>query len=192
MFGFSHKVVRLQRDGTIVPLPRRARQRPTFRQWRRRSNLQVIAVGLIWTGVLGALYLQSDGFDQRSVRGTGVIASPRRSSIPLCGDGPRITCIVDGDTGWESGRKWRLMSVDTPELSNPGCRAEYHKAVQARDRLAALMRAGYRIVWSGRQDRYGRALVGVRLSSGRSAGQVLVNEGLAQGWPNSGNIWCGR
>jgi endonuclease YncB( thermonuclease family) len=60
------------------------------------------------------------------------------------------------------------------------------------DRLAALMSSGYRVVWSGRYDKYNRALVDIELSAGRSAAQVLLDEGLAQGWPNVGNIWCGR
>jgi endonuclease YncB( thermonuclease family) len=154
----------------------------------------VVQTGIKGTGSVGSprrTSIQDAGFDLTRNRGTGEISS-RRSQISLCGLGRRITCIVDGDTGWEGGRKWRLLSVDTPELSRPGCRAEYDKAAQARDRLVALMRDGYRIVWSGRQGRYGRALVDIQLSNGQSAGQVLLDEGLAQGWPNTGNVWCGR
>jgi endonuclease YncB( thermonuclease family) len=195
----------------------------------------MVTLGLVWTAILGAVYVQAYGFNPPGDRRADVFKSPQStsnprkdlrraqgggatnfvrhiatqssglnqtrnlgqrsinsSSIPLCGAGRRITCIVDGDTGWEGGRKWRLIRVDTPEISNPECRAEYAKAVAARDRLVSLMRKGYRIVWSGRNDRYGRALVDIELSSGDSAAQVLLNEGLAQGWPNTGNVWCGR
>src|SRR5688572_18991541 len=45
--------------------------------------------------------------------------------VPICAGGlraaHRVTCLVDGDTGWESGVKWRLSGVDTPELTLPGC-----------------------------------------------------------------------
>jgi len=33
-------------------------------------------------------------------------------------------CLVDGDTGWERGVKWRLTRVDTPEVSEPSCANE--------------------------------------------------------------------
>ena len=35
-------------------------------------------------------------------------------------------------------------------------------------------------------------LAKVRLADGRDAGQVLIHEGMAQAWPNTGNRWCGR
>jgi micrococcal nuclease len=110
--------------------------------------------------------------------------------MPICSTGRRMTCLVDGDTGWEDGRKWRLRRIDTPELSNPRCDAEYRKAIRARDYLASLMRNGYRVEWSGKNDRYGRALVDIRLWDGSTASDALLDAGLAQPWPNSGNIWC--
>lgn len=114
--------------------------------------------------------------------------------IPICSGWIRLrsTCLVDGDTGWEHSVKWRLDRVDTPELSNPGCAQERRKAVSARDRLQELMRSGYRIEWLGSTDRFGRQLVNIRLVDGSDAGRVLLHEGLAQPWPNSGNVWCGR
>ena len=114
--------------------------------------------------------------------------------IPVCSGGNRrarkATCLVDGDTGWEQGVKWRLKSVDTPEISKPGCRHERSTAIAARDRLQDLMSAGYSIGWTGANGYYGRALVRIRLADGRDAGKVLLEEKLAQPWPNSGNVWC--
>src|SRR5688572_5675934 len=51
--------------------------------------------------------------------------------VPVCSGGKvnRETCLVDGDTGWEKGVKWRLRDVDTPELSTPECNIEYQKAL---------------------------------------------------------------
>jgi micrococcal nuclease len=115
--------------------------------------------------------------------------------IPICSrwNPVRSTCLVDGDTGWERGFKWRLAEVDTPELGNPGCPDERRKALEARDRLQALMSSGYQLTRLGRRDKFGRELVRISLSDGRDAGHVLLAEGLAQRWPHSaGNVWCNR
>ena len=59
----------------------------------------------------------------------------RWKSIEICRGGNRkarrLTCIVDGDTGWEDGVKWRLYGVDTPEISRPACAKETRKAIAA-------------------------------------------------------------
>ena len=122
-------------------------------------------------------------------------ASAISSELPVCSGGDRaarkVTCIVDGDTGWEHGVKWRYLAIDAPEMpEHASCRAEAKKAVQARDRLRELMGQGYRVNWSGRKGTYHRALVTITLSDGRDAGEVLLKEGLAQPWPNHGNPWC--
>lgn len=114
-------------------------------------------------------------------------------SMPTCSGGARaergVTCLVDGDTGWEKGEKWRIRNIDTPELGKPECAAERRAAVAARDRMRTLMSGGYSL--SGRDtDRYGRRLVTVTLADGRDAGEVLIAEGLSQRWPNRGNPWC--
>lgn len=123
----------------------------------------------------------------------------RPGPISICsgGDraGRRATCIVDGDTGWLDGQKWRLIArsggVDAPELGKPECAAERVQASIARDRLRSMMTGGYAVERDG-EDGYGRALVMITLADGRDAGDALIDDGLAQGWPNRGNIWCGR
>lgn len=116
--------------------------------------------------------------------------------LPVCSGGDRaarhLTCIVDGDTGWENGRKWRLKDIDAPELSEHAiCRAEARKAIEARDRLRALMGAGYTINWTGIKGYYHRDIVTITLRDGRNAGKELLREGLAQSWPNGGDaVWC--
>jgi endonuclease YncB( thermonuclease family) len=103
----------------------------------------------------------------------------------------RTTCLVDGDTGWQDGRKWRMLAIDTPEMADKAeCTRERELAIAARDRLQVLMENGYSINWLGRNDRYGRALVSVALPNGQDAGRVLLEEGLAQPWPNYSNPWC--
>jgi endonuclease YncB( thermonuclease family) len=122
--------------------------------------------------------------------------SAAAQTLPICSGGDRaarhVTCIVDGDTGWQNGRKWRLKNIDTPELEGHAlCRAEVAKAEKARDRLRELMGHGYRINWTGRKGEYHRDIVTITLSDGRDAGTVLLREGLAQRWPNAGDaVWC--
>lgn len=117
------------------------------------------------------------------------------AQIELCKGGNRaarkVTCIVDGDTGWERGVKWRMKGVDTPEKGHrAACAAENRISAKATARLRQLMRGGYRLVKTGSKGSYGRLLVRVRLKDGRFAGRVLMKEGLAQPWPNNRNPWC--
>lgn len=110
---------------------------------------------------------------------------------PICQGSNRYTCVVDGDTIWFEGEKIRLLDIDTPELSSPECPQEALQAAEARDRLAELVGGGIGIERDGK-DRYGRTLAKLKLADGRYAGDALLNEGLAQPWPNEGNAWCGR
>ena len=128
---------------------------------------------------MGALY---GGARARTVTGP----------VALCSVLQRRTCLIDGDTGRDKGEKWRLISIDTPELSEPECDNERRLAVAARDRLRTLLADGYRIRASGRHDPHGRSLVDIELADGRDVSRILLTEGLAQKWPNRGNIWCDR
>lgn len=125
-----------------------------------------------------------------------LVAALPALALPVCEGGDRaarkLTCIVDGDTGWEAGVKWRMLGIDTPEISSPECEAEYTTGIAARDRLRELMARGYRIEGDGEKGAFGRDLVRIRLTDGRLAGEALMAEGLAQPWPNEGNVWCRR
>jgi len=113
------------------------------------------------------------------------------SAISICrGWARRATCLVDGDTGWENGVKWRLSDVDTPEINSPECSNELQQGLAARDRLQRLMPTGYTINWLGRADRYGRQLVSITLQDGRDAGRVLLGEGLGRPFPSGPKPWC--
>ena len=131
------------------------------------------------------------------IAAVAALAGPAEA-IEICSGGNRaarkVTCLVDADTGWERGVKWRLLDIDAPEISKPECRREAEIGNQATRRLQQLMARGYTLKDSGRKDRTSdkRALVRVVLPDGRDAGQVLISEGLAQPWPNRGNMWCGR
>lgn len=124
-----------------------------------------------------------------------LLSTTGAAAFDICSGGNRAankaTCLVDGDTGWQNGVKWRLLNIDTPEYRpRAQCRAEHSAAQQATQRMLELMRKGYRILSSGNADRYGRVLVQVEIKGLGDAGQRLIQEGLAQPWPNNSNPWC--
>ena len=104
----------------------------------------------------------------------------------------RDTCVVDGVPFWLEGVKIRLADIDTPEISSPGCDAEYALGIRARDRLAELLNGGsfeLRRVGSRDADQYGRKLR-VVVRRGQSLGDRLVAEGLARTWTGRKETWC--
>lgn len=113
-------------------------------------------------------------------------------NIPICGGGGHPSCLVDGDTGWEQGVKWRIEAINTPEIGAPQCDEELQQGLAARRRLQQLMAGGYRIGWQGRTDPHGRRLVDITLADGRDAGQVLIAEGLARRYQSHDRDWCRR
>lgn len=110
----------------------------------------------------------------------------------LCSAGPRVSCVVDGDTFWLEGEKVRIADINTPETSRPACPREAELGRRAKLRLVSLLNAGrIELVAQGRdRDRYGRLLRVVR-QKGQSLGAVLIAEGLAEPWRGRRSDWCG-
>ncbi|MCP5395175.1 MAG: thermonuclease family protein [Sphingomonadaceae bacterium] len=108
-----------------------------------------------------------------------------------CNSGPRITCVVDGDTFWLDGTKIRIADINTPETSRPACPHEAELGRRATWRLLDLLNDGpFTLARQGRdEDRYGRKLR-VVMRDGQSLGQVLVAEGLAELWQGQRGDWC--
>ena len=187
--GWTHDVVSLKAAKRRHEAPRR----------RRSTRFPLFLAGAVVVGFLAPFVV--DQAERLDIPGTPIadLFKPSRSdafdlihgSLPICSGSHRVTCIVDGDTGWQDGEKWRLLSTDTPEISKPECGHEYQVGIAARNRLRDLMLGGYAIEPGGR-DRYGRRLATIRLADGRDVGDVLEAEGLSQPWPNNGNRWCGR
>ncbi|MFO6446418.1 thermonuclease family protein [Erythrobacter sp. NE805] len=117
-----------------------------------------------------------------------------RALFPVCAGGPRVTCVVDGDTIWLAGAKIRIADIDTPEVSRPSCPREAALGRRATERLRQLLNAGPFTLHpppGGRlRDRYGRELRLVQ-RGGESLGEVLVKEGLAVRWGGPRARWCG-
>jgi micrococcal nuclease len=137
------------------------------------------------------LSLASIGAPLRLAHAAGVPDAEHGSFGPCVG-AHRITCVVDGDTIWYRGEKVRVADVNAPELSHPACPAEADLAAAATVRLTVLLNAGAFSLapWPARRiDRYGRSLY-VITRAGRSLGQMLVSEGLAERWKGYRSNWC--
>ncbi len=124
---------------------------------------------------------------------TPAIKAPKeaRSTFSACGAAKRITCVVDGDTFWLRGDKIRIADINTPETHRPGCAVEAALGARAKRRRTQLLNAGPFALEGGRRDidRHGRLLRTVT-RSGKSLGDVLVAEGLAERWTGRRRNWC--
>lgn len=114
------------------------------------------------------------------------------ASFPICASGARTTCVVDGDTFWLDGIKYRISDIDTPETSEPRCAEEKALGEQATIRLQTLLNAGAFGLKAGMrdEDKYSRKLREV-YRGGQSLGAQLVDEGLAHRWIGFKQSWCG-
>lgn len=118
---------------------------------------------------------------------------PSPEAFPLCANGPRTTCVVDGDTFWLRGEKIRIADINTPETSQPACAREAALGKAATRALQALLAQGPFTLSpapDGRdRDRYGRLLRTVT-RHGQSLGAQLVKAGLAEPWQGRRGNWC--
>lgn len=114
-----------------------------------------------------------------------------RASFSECLGPIRVTCIVDGDTFWLEGTKYRIADINAPEVSEPKCEAEAALGARATRRLLELMNAGgFSLAPVDRdRDKYGRKLR-IVIRGGASIGEQLVDEGLAERWQGYRRNWC--
>lgn len=123
----------------------------------------------------------------------GAPADREAARFALCRAGPRIDCVVDGDTFWYRADKIRIADINAPETHGPACPREAALGAAATARLLALLNAGGFTLerWrDGRdRDRYGRLLRTVS-RGGASLGASLVREGLAEVWRGRRGSWC--
>ena len=164
----------------------------------RRRNEWILGLGafsivfaggmlaLNWPTLNQALFISSEPTSRFSLMAGG--SSPR---FELCGM-TRRTCVVDGDTFWLEGEKIRIADIDTPEISEPKCDAEYQLGMKATHRLRDLLNEGafeVRPIGNRDEDRFGRKLR-VVVRGGQSLGDQLVSEGLARTWTGRRQPWC--
>lgn len=122
---------------------------------------------------------------------TAASADSHAARFSFCHSGGGVNCVVDGDTFWFRGEKYRIADIDMPETHGPRCVAEGALGARATQRLQVLMNAGPFSLESGDRDsdRYGRSLR-VVTRGGRSIGAQLVAEGLARDWDGARHSWC--
>lgn len=109
----------------------------------------------------------------------------------LCHSGGGSNCVVDGDTFWFAGDKYRIADIDTPETHPARCAEEAALGEAATERLHEWLNDGaFSLESAGRDaDRYGRKLR-IVTRGGTSVGSVLVAEGLARPWEGRRRPWC--
>lgn len=162
---------------------------------RRRRRLRLIGLAVVGSVAGGAIGWFGQSFLQRA---------PEAQAMQLVSDADtnvarfsvcnivRRTCVVDGDTFWLEGVKYRIADIDTPEISPPRCEYERELGYRARDRLLVLLNEGpfeLRATARTDEDRYGRKLRSV-WRDGQSLGAILVDEGLARRWTGRREPWC--
>jgi micrococcal nuclease len=117
-----------------------------------------------------------------------------------------IICVtlvaIDGDTIKCDGVNMRAMGdgapfvsgFDTPEIWTRECQAELELGRRAKIRMQELLDTpGMKVYDSGEVDKteQRRPLVWIVLPDGRTAGSILIEEGLARVWtPGYKADWC--
>ena len=163
----------------LPPSRRRRRRRGSATSDRRKRFIVGICLACLGFAAIAAW----DRF-------TAPVGEDRQGPIAACSAWHRSTCLIDGDTGRDGGRKWRLISIDTPELSGPLVTTSGAWPARRASACNSSWPDGYRIRPNGKIDPHGRALVDIELPDGRDVSRILLDEGLAQRWPNRGNVWC--
>lgn len=122
-------------------------------------------------------------------RSHGIIA---QTAFTLCSDTVKRNCVIDGDTIRFGGEKIRLADINTPETLDAQCQSEAILGERAKMRLLGWVNAGsfeIRETAGNDRDRYGRQLR-LLVRDGRSVGDLLVAEGLAERWAGQRRNWC--
>jgi endonuclease YncB( thermonuclease family) len=108
---------------------------------------------------------------------TGIAGPAGAAEWPVCSGGHRaarhVTCVVDGDTWWQNGVKYRMACVDAVEIDEV-------RGIEARDELRQLLaRPDAQIRDLGIKGRYKRSLAIIGVGD-TTAGRILVLKGLAE------------
>lgn len=117
-----------------------------------------------------------------------VLLASSAAAMPVCGSGKRVNCVVDGDTFWLGGVKYRLKGVDAPETHGK-CRKERRLAKKATKALSGFLERGEAHLTTYGRGYYGRVLVSVSIG-GVDAGEWLIQQRLARRWPDGEKWWC--
>lgn len=189
-------------SGPDFHYPRRRtarRLRPVRKRRAARSNLWL-------TPIMAVAFVAALATFQRVPTGTEAVPAPaasffagegattrdaRSARFALCHSGGGSNCVVDGDSFWFAGDKYRIADIDTPETHPARCAEEAALGEAATGRLHTWLNAGAFSLESADRDtdRYGRKLR-IVTRGGTSVGSVLVAEGLARPWEGHRRPWC--
>ena len=120
-----------------------------------------------------------------------------RSEMRPMTSGCRALRVLDGDTidlacPGRAAVRARIVGYDAPELFSPGCPEEYAAAVRATRVLGTALRYATTVeaAFLG-HDRYGRALVDMRLSGQRVARAMVESGNGRRYFGGFRRGWCG-
>ena len=168
-------------------------RRPRAERIGARAFVYLVALGLLlgWYGPEWLARLQRADMRSATTTSVSVPTDSLSAAFGFCHSGGGTNCVVDGDTFWFRGEKYRVADIDTPETHGPRCAAEAELGAQATRRMQALLNAGPFSLEVGERavDRYGRSLR-VVTRGGESIGAMLVAEGLARSWDGARRSWC--
>ena len=125
-----------------------------------------------------------------------VAAMAACAAAPISGAPTRIDRVVNGDTVWAGGVKYRIKNLDAPEVhKNPKhgykCAAEKIRGDAATDMAKALlMDVDVTLINDDQEDVYGRTITEIRLANGRMFSDVMIQHGFARKWTGKKSDWC--
>lgn len=182
-----------------IPPAQRSRGRFHKRAPRRRglgfSLWLALVAGGGFAGTLAALQLfpgkPATGAEIVPIRVISSVSDDLSARFGFCHSGGGRNCVVDGDTFWFAGEKYRIADIDTPETHPARCAEEERLGQAATARLRDWLNAGdFRLESVDRDtDIHGRKLRVVS-RDGASVGNMLIGEGLARRWQGARRPWC--
>lgn len=177
--------------------PRRSRRGRAVRRSRGATGfwIAIVAAGA-FAGTLGALQFGGGVAEAAADMPLAREADPPRAAdsfsarFGFCHSGGGRNCVVDGDTFWFEGEKYRIADIDTPETHPARCAEEARLGRAATRRLQRWLNAGaFSLETIDRDtDRYDRKLR-IVTRGGESVGETLASEGLARRWEGYRRPW---
>lgn len=177
----------------------RRRKKPARSRRQVGSNLWLAPMmAVAFVAALASFQRFPDGSDTISAPAASLFAGGESAAhdshsarFALCHSGGGANCVVDGDTFWFEGQKYRVADIDTPETHPARCAEEAELGEAATGRLLRWLNAGAFTLESVDRDtdRYDRKLR-IVTRGGDSVGDMLVGEGLARRWEGRRRPWC--
>lgn len=189
-FRFDRRYASRPRTLRRTSVPVRRKRRPGFRLMPIMATAFLATIALLQrapdtsrlTGTNAAISFTTNG---------PAAADTLTADFGFCHTGGGRDCVVDGDTFWFAGEKYRIADIDTPETHPARCADEAALGRTAADRLREWLNAGAFSLEAADcdTDAYDRKLR-IVTRGGASAGDALVAEGLARRWDGRRRPWC--